>query len=76
MDNLLRDFDEFYSFCFKHGGALKGHWEFGQMANELRAKIVDIQEEEGEYCGCFFADVPLTLNTEGKCGRCGKYPLR
>ena len=76
MGNLLRDFEEFFSFCFKHGGELKGHWEFGQMANELRAKISSTQEDgSGEYCRCFFADVPLSLNTEGKCEHCGKYPI-
>ena len=36
---MLKDFDEFFRFCFEHGGTLRNHKQFGEMARELRAHI-------------------------------------
>ncbi len=36
---LLKDFDKLLHFCLEHGGTLRNHKEFGEMAREVRAQI-------------------------------------
>ena len=36
---MLENFDEFFRFCFEHGGTLRNHKQFGEMAQALRAQI-------------------------------------
>lgn len=39
MKSALKEFDEFVDFCFNHGGTLRNHKAFGEMALGLREKI-------------------------------------
>lgn len=36
---MLKEFDEFVDFCFEHGGTLRNHKQFGEMARQLRESI-------------------------------------
>jgi hypothetical protein len=38
------EFDIFVEFCFKHGGTLRNHKQFGEMARVLKQKISDMHE--------------------------------
>ena len=40
---MLKDFDEFVRFCFEHGGHLRNHKAFGNMAQRLREKIASLE---------------------------------
>lgn len=42
---MLKEFDEFLSFCFVHGGTLRNHKQFGEMARELRAQIEAAEQQ-------------------------------
>ena len=41
LDNKItvEEFDEFVNFCFEHGGTLRNHKVFGEMARKLRNKL-------------------------------------
>lgn len=40
---MLKEFDEFVNFCLEHGGTLRNHKAFGEMARELREKIESLE---------------------------------
>jgi hypothetical protein len=42
--NLASAFDYFVEYCFKHGGHLKNHRDFGEMSRELRRCIVTLEK--------------------------------
>jgi len=42
---MLKDFDFFIQYCIEHGGSLKSHREFGQMARDLRSVLREREEE-------------------------------
>ena len=60
---MLKDFDELIRFCVEHGGGLRNHKQFGEMARELRASIEAVDKScpecdseidfcmMGHYCG-------------------------
>ena len=41
---VTEEFDIFVEFCFKHGGTLRNHKQFGEMARVLKQKISDMHE--------------------------------
>ena len=41
---VTEEFDIFVEFCFKHGGTLRNHKQFGEMARFLKQKISDMHE--------------------------------
>jgi len=41
---VTEEFDIFVEFCFKHGGTLRSHKQFGEMARVLKQKISDMHE--------------------------------
>jgi len=45
---MLKDFDEFFRFCFEHGKTLRAHKAFGAMANDLRLKIEAKEKEAAQ----------------------------
>lgn len=60
---MLKDFDEFFRFCFEHGGTLRNHKQFGEMARELRQQIgepercrwISVKERLPESSGQYLA---------------------
>ena len=41
---VTEEFDIFVEFCFEHGGTLRNHKQFGEMARVLKQKISDMHE--------------------------------
>ena len=41
---VTEEFDIFVEFCFKHGGTLRNHKQFGEMARVLKQKISAMHE--------------------------------
>ena len=41
---VTEEFDIFVEFCFKHGGTLRNHKQFSEMARVLKQKISDMHE--------------------------------
>ena len=41
---VTEEFDIFVEFCFKHGGTLRNHKQFCEMARVLKQKISDMHE--------------------------------
>ena len=41
---MLKEFDAFVDFCFEHGGALRNHEQFGEMARKLRPQLEAAQQ--------------------------------
>jgi hypothetical protein len=52
---MLKEFDEFVDFCFEHGGTLRNHKQFGEMARKLRPQIEAAEHSVHPtvLCTCF-----------------------
>jgi hypothetical protein len=61
---MLEKFDSFVNFCFLHGGTLRNHKAFGEMAKELRAMIVTAQQERGVDWGKPGSEITTTAEFE------------
>lgn len=42
----LKEFDLFIQFCLEHGGTLRNHKAFGEMASKLRMKIEALEKNQ------------------------------
>lgn len=67
---MLKEFDEFVYFCLKHGGTLRNHKQFGEMAQALRAQI-DAAEQPRALDGASVCRQISHLYIDGVCAECG-----
>lgn len=40
---MIKELDDFIQYCFEHGGFLKNHRDFGDMASSLRTQAISLE---------------------------------